>query len=385
MSQKKNKKHKRHHQGVDPNKAAQKIVLLSKKFDNDSIDDSYKLENLVVHHVKSGQDEILYKALSLVETPERYSSLENLIYYAAETTTESSVLDNEGRDMAMLFAIPMLFTVDAGKEFPYLLKNALSACQLFRKTGVIEISPSVFLHGEFLSLEDIFLAPSCRQKMLHSLLRMIDDETGPSTLFGARTAKSQATTVCLRFLIGVVMSNFTDETPFLPEDENEDEYEQSLLQWREEFSQEIIQQTGIENIIVCEPERLQDAILNGTNTYHDFSLRLEATKAIDNAKKDNTACHALLGMYADDEEAEIRVSFLNSDNRLISGFVWPLYSQSQALPISDAIVDILTDAGINHLTTMSDVMPRTFCKCCNKPDFTIINEGEHSRTSSAIH
>lgn len=361
-----------------------KIARLAEKISNDaaSIDEQFNLLNLIEKYLKAGDDDTLSKAIDEVNTDKARDILE--FHIADSTETRYALLASGEAGEAALFAIPIVMCVFPGEEFPVSLDD-MSITKSFRKHGLIGINPSLILHKDFFQLDDLNLQPSERYNLTGKVLKIIEN---PQVKQGSlrqvpvkQKEHEDKVDVILRFLVGMTITDL-DEIPF--DSDNEEKYELSVDAWQDEIGDEIVKQTGIETIIIGEPFGLDSALRQGVDLFQEYSLNLKANDAVVMAAEKRSLCHAVIGMFADDENTEIRISFIDDNNDLIDGFAWKVLSHNDDEYISDKILSILKDNGVDGLATVEEVMPPTY-HSDGSPEFLTPEDDVFEKRTSTMH
>lgn len=363
--------------------ASQKLAILSDRISSgrDRDGDEDKLGDLVHKYLENGQDNILQQALAEVKTEDSFDDLEFLIIDSSEN--ELVALNDDEYGEASLFAIPLIMLVE--NRIPDRL-NDMDITFLFRKHGVIDEQPTIGLMSDFFQLDDINLSFSKRHRLLNDVLSFVAKVNNP--LHSLRKIPNKSTNngpgVLLRFLIGVTITSGENGVCFAPADEDIDRYELSLESWREAFGAELIKQTGISLVRVGEPEGLNSAIDQGIFMFKEAELLAQANHAVLEAKEKRSRCKAIISLHEDQDSGEIRVSFSDDNNSLLCGFSWDISDGNDADSLFVAIQNIVTEAGVDEVIGVEEIMPLTYCECCGEIDFIIINN-EHVNHSGVLH
>jgi hypothetical protein len=120
----------------------------------------------------------------------------------------------------------------------------------------------------------------------------------------------------------------------------------------------------------------------GINFIHERGLETKAQDAVNLTATTRSPCYALITFHSDEDQDEIRISFLNGENELIDGYVWPGFCNNEN--VLEKICAILLDACIDHIMLMEGVSPLTYSETTDEPCFFTLPAQEISPPSDSL-
>lgn len=359
--------------------ASQKLARLADYISDDSFSptDEAALVNLIRGHLENGRDDILSKCWDETKTAQGYEYLNFLVANCSQTIPITLNAYEPGE--ATTYAIPIVMCVEPGVGFPDKLKD-MDICKTIREYDLIGRNPSLFLHNEYLCLDDISLSPSKRSLLTRDLFNMYEDLTNTPKSLRRNPVKEGGQQCKLRFLVGIVVADL-DETVLYSKDM--EAYASSRADWTLMMESYLAEQTGIAAIICGAPGVLDLAVREGMSMFKEVSLRMKATMIVNELAEKRSICRSIMSMHQNKDEREIRISFLDSQNNLVGGYAWDVLTSDDAIDVSGLIHSTIKGAGVDEVVVVDDIMPITTCECCGEPDFlTMPGESGHS---SALH
>lgn len=344
-----------------------KLLKLAHRLNLDFDSNDYvEYIDLIYDQIDSGDDRLLYDALSSVDSPEDAAFLQFDIEHSVANISVSVETDSGELEpmVSRLFAIPIVGVLDETSTRAFLSDDDLSlVTKCMRNHGLIAPDNSILLLPNFFSLASIDQSFASLYQ-LHSSLVEYSSPEGQSALKALSSDATKAfpvneRTISLRFLVGAIIGqniSFPDEEDDDETDQREDvgeiddSEEERVEAWLSDLGGIISPYFSPDSsVLSLEPQSFYESVRSGmrwvqlTGAESAFAVALEAGRVHPE--------NAVLEVVPFEDRPEFSLILRHKSGLMIEAFNWVLYNfnEEDLIEFAESVSMLSASLGIESV------------------------------------